>query len=206
VDSGLQHSCTVTFTVTATVICWLALGAKQQFTLSTTGWNNSNLVTMTAADTWLQALTFSGGIQSNARVFLKRRRSCAIQMTLETHQTPESHCWHQLKRVCVQPRQLCCQHDTAHIYCWASCCSVGCGATAAGRPASAAVDRHILHVLTFILISTSIPSPPHSFITGLKPSFSANPSHRSLPFLLQDWLQDSPDCLLLLLSISGFTF
>ena len=27
---------------------------------------------------------------------------------------------------------------------------------------------------------------PHSFIPGLKPSFSANPSHRSLPFLLQD--------------------
>jgi len=30
-----------------------------------------------------------------------------------------------------------------------------------------------------------IPSPPHSFIPGLKPSFSANPSHRSLPFLLR---------------------
>jgi len=29
---------------------------------------------------------------------------------------------------------------------------------------------------------------PHSFIPGLKPSFSANPSHSSLPFLLQDWL------------------
>jgi len=27
---------------------------------------------------------------------------------------------------------------------------------------------------------------PHSFIPGLKPSFSANPSHRSLPFLLLD--------------------
>jgi len=26
----------------------------------------------------------------------------------------------------------------------------------------------------------------HSFIPGLKPPFSANPSHRSLPFLLQD--------------------
>jgi len=30
--------------------------------------------------------------------------------------------------------------------------------------------------------SSSIPSPPHSFIPGLKPSFSANPSHRSLSF------------------------
>jgi len=32
------------------------------------------------------------------------------------------------------------------------------------------------------------PSPPLSFIPGLKPSFSANPSHRSLLFFLQDWL------------------
>ena len=57
-------------------------------------------------------------------------------------------------------------------------------------------------VLLFILIIISIPSPlAHSFIPGLKPYFSANPSHRN--FLLQDWLYvDSPDCLLLLLSIS----
>ena len=32
------------------------------------------------------------------------------------------------------------------------------------------------------------PSPLHSFIPGLKPSFSANPSHLSLLFLLHDWL------------------
>jgi len=32
------------------------------------------------------------------------------------------------------------------------------------------------------------PSPPHFFIPGLKPSFSAKSSHYSLPFLLQDWL------------------
>jgi len=31
-----------------------------------------------------------------------------------------------------------------------------------------------------ILIIISIPSPPHSFISGLKPSFSAKPFHRSL--------------------------
>ena len=30
------------------------------------------------------------------------------------------------------------------------------------------------------------PSLPHCFIPGLKPSFSANPSHCNLPFLLQD--------------------
>ena len=30
--------------------------------------------------------------------------------------------------------------------------------------------------------SSSIPSPTHSFIPGLKPSFSANPSHRSLSY------------------------
>ena len=32
------------------------------------------------------------------------------------------------------------------------------------------------------------PSPRHSFIPALKPSFPANPSHCSLPFLLQEWL------------------
>jgi len=35
-------------------------------------------------------------------------------------------------------------------------------------------------------VTTTQTSPPHSFIPGLKPSFPANPSHRSLPFLLQD--------------------
>jgi len=43
----------------------------------------------------------------------------------------------------------------------------------------------------------SIDSPLSSSVTplsfpGLKPSFSANPSHRSLPFLLQDWLHGFP--------------
>ena len=45
----------------------------------------------------------------------------------------------------------------------------------------------VVMLLTFILIIISIPSSPHSFIPGLKPAFSANPSHRSLPLLL---LQD----------------
>jgi len=48
-------------------------------------------------------------------------------------------------------------------------------------------------LLTFILIIISIPSHPHFFIPGLKPSFSANPSHRSLPFLLlRDLFQGFP--------------
>ena len=44
----------------------------------------------------------------------------------------------------------------------------------------------VVMLLTFVLIIISIPSLPHSFIRGLKPSFSANPSRRGLPFLLQD--------------------
>ena len=44
-------------------------------------------------------------------------------------------------------------------------------------------------LLTFMLIFISIPSPPHSFIPA---SFSANSSHRSLPFLLQDRLHGFP--------------
>jgi len=39
----------------------------------------------------------------------------------------------------------------------------------------------------------SIPSP--FFIPGLKPSCSANPSHRSLPFLLRDWVHEFPGLL-----------
>jgi len=50
----------------------------------------------------------------------------------------------------------------------------------------------VVMLLTFILITISIPSPPHSFIPGLKPSFSANPSNCSLPFRLQDWLHGFP--------------
>jgi len=40
----------------------------------------------------------------------------------------------------------------------------------------------VVMLLTFILIIISIPSPTHSFIPRFKPSFSANPSHRSLSF------------------------
>ena len=39
------------------------------------------------------------------------------------------------------------------------------------------------YVLSYLLL-LGIPSPTHSFIPGLKPSFSANPSHCSPSFLL----------------------
>jgi len=53
-------------------------------------------------------------------------------------------------------------------------------------------------------LTTLIIHHPHSFILGLKSSFSANASHSSLPFLLQDWLNGFPDCLPILLSWSIF--
>ena len=53
----------------------------------------------------------------------------------------------------------------------------------------AAIDRQFdcrilygRYLPTVILIIIGIPSPTHSFIPGLKPSFSANPSLRSLSF------------------------
>ena len=45
---------------------------------------------------------------------------------------------------------------------------------------------------------------PHSFIPGLKPSFSANQILSTLFFLFRTDYTDSPDCLLILLSISVF--
>ena len=52
----------------------------------------------------------------------------------------------------------------------------------------------------------SIPSPTHCFIPGLKkPSFSANPSHRSPSFFFFGiHYMDSPDCLLFFLRIFVF--
>jgi len=50
----------------------------------------------------------------------------------------------------------------------------------------------VVMLLTFILIIISIPSPPHSLIPGLNLSFSANPTHRSLPFLLHNLLHGCP--------------
>jgi len=65
----------------------------------------------------------------------------------------------------------------------------------------------VVMLLIIILVIISFPSPIHSFIPGLKPSFSANPSPTAaFLFLLQDWLHGFPRLLLLLLSISVFTF
>ena len=46
----------------------------------------------------------------------------------------------------------------------------------------------VVMLLAFILtcIIISFPSPAHSFIPGLNPSFSANPSHLLPSFLLQN--------------------
>ena len=52
----------------------------------------------------------------------------------------------------------------------------------------------------------SFPSPTHSFIPSLKPSFSANPSLCSLSFSSSGLTTWFPRLLLLLLSISVFTF
>ena len=51
----------------------------------------------------------------------------------------------------------------------------------------------VVMLLTFILIIISIPSPPHSFIPDLKPSFSAYPPHHSLPFFFRtDYIHGFP--------------
>ena len=50
------------------------------------------------------------------------------------------------------------------------------------------------------------PSPPHSFIPGLKLSFSANPSQRTLLFFFRTDSTLSLDCLLIVLSIHFFKF
>ena len=41
---------------------------------------------------------------------------------------------------------------------------------------------------SYLLLLFGIPSPTHSFFPGLKPSFSANPSHCSPSFLLLKYL------------------
>jgi len=45
-----------------------------------------------------------------------------------------------------------------------------------------------MKLFSAILNILSIPSLPRSFIPGLNLPFSANPTHRSLPFLLHDLL------------------
>jgi len=74
--------------------------------------------------------------------------------------------------------------------------------------ASVALTLHnvyyVVSLTCHVNIHYSYSITPHSFIPGLKP---ANPSHHSLPFFFfrTDHI-DSPDCLLLLLSISVFNF
>ena len=59
-------------------------------------------------------------------------------------------------------------------------------------------------LLTFILIITSIPSPPHSFIPGLNlPLLQILPTAAFLFFFRAD-STDSPDCLPILLSFHVF--
>jgi len=45
-----------------------------------------------------------------------------------------------------------------------------------------------LKTTTTMLVTISFPSPTRSYIPGLKPSFSANPSHRSLSFSSSGWI------------------
>ena len=52
----------------------------------------------------------------------------------------------------------------------------------------------VVMLLTFTLIIISIPITPHSFIPGLKPSFSALPTV-AFPFFFMTDSMDFPDCL-----------
>jgi len=55
----------------------------------------------------------------------------------------------------------------------------------------------MLLTFIFIIIIISMPSPTHSFIPGLKPSFTANPSHCSLSFSssgLTTWIPQTVYC------------
>ena len=68
---------------------------------------------------------------TKSRLHLKtqfKHRQPSINTTKSDIISPMLH--HQKQQVCVQPRQLGCQHGTACICCWAPCC----GTVAAGRP------------------------------------------------------------------------
>jgi len=69
------------------------------------------------------------------------------------------------------------------------------------------INLVVAYVL-FIFVYYSITLFPHSFIPGLKPSFSANlilPTVAFLFFFRTDYI-DSPDCLLLLRAYPFFYF
>ena len=54
--------------------------------------------------------------------------------------------------------------------------------TPTGDPGAGLADlfQHVVNEM-----KVNIPSPTHSFIPGLKPSFSANPPYRSLSFFFR---------------------
>ena len=63
--------------------------------------------------------------------------------------------------------------------------------------AHAHARTHMCELLSQRVIIIGIPSPTHSFIPGLKPSFSANPSHCSLSFSssgLTTWIPQTVYC------------
>ena len=87
----------------------------------------------------------------------------------------------------------------AAVVCWIG--MRGCCAVHAARLKQLKIRRFLCHKAghcvaccrVFIcqqsyLLSFGIPSPTHSFIPGLKPPFSANPSHCSPSFLLLKYL------------------
>jgi len=73
------------------------------------------------------------------------------------------------------------------------CCSTFSCRTLYGRYAADIYSCYYQYAVT-----------PHSVIPRLKPSVTANPFHHRRSFLLRTDSTDSPECLLLLLSISVF--
>ena len=78
----------------------------------------------------------------------------------------------------------------------------------------ALISRILTHLILLMALLPSVPSThhsciihhPHSFILGLKPSFSASPSRRSLPSVFRTDSTDSQDRLPTRLSIYVFLF
>ena len=69
------------------------------------------------------------------------------------------------------------------------------------------IEYHTVVIqLTFILIIISIPSPPHSFIAGLNPSFLQIIPTVAFLFFSETDSTDSLDCLPILLSMPVFLF
>ena len=87
--------------------------------------------------------------------------------------------------------------DSLHVTCGLTACTPG---SAPGPTLGNEYGKTLLYFYPWVALPPSVPSthrfhrqsPPHCFIPGLKTSFSANPSHRSLSFLLQDWLRAFP--------------